>query len=189
LAYSVWSVIFGETPSSSKWNILGANDASLRDGTGILINNNQAIQAAQAGGSAKDLIKLATDDILRLSQVRTQTDNSDSIASATSENILLQLGWGQIIGVAATSMQETVTFPTAFGTILGVVVSLTAAKSTPAASAITGLDTEEGGGAGWSVSASDITTSNFNLTYARNTGNFSASIYYGYSWIAWGTKS
>lgn len=35
MAYSVWSVVFGEQPSAAKWNILGANDASFNDGTGI----------------------------------------------------------------------------------------------------------------------------------------------------------
>ncbi len=27
MAYSSWSVVFGETPSAAKWNILGTNDA------------------------------------------------------------------------------------------------------------------------------------------------------------------
>lgn len=33
--YTAWSVVFGEQPSTSKWNILGTNDASFADGTGI----------------------------------------------------------------------------------------------------------------------------------------------------------
>lgn len=35
MAYQTWSVIFGEQPSAAKWNILGTNDASFNDGTGI----------------------------------------------------------------------------------------------------------------------------------------------------------
>lgn len=35
MAYASWSVVFGEQPTASKWNILGANDASFNDGTGI----------------------------------------------------------------------------------------------------------------------------------------------------------
>lgn len=27
MAYATWSVVFGEQPSASKWNILGTNDA------------------------------------------------------------------------------------------------------------------------------------------------------------------
>lgn len=35
MAYVAWSVVFGETPSASKWNILGTNDSSFNDGSGI----------------------------------------------------------------------------------------------------------------------------------------------------------
>ena len=43
MAYAAWSVTFGEQPSAAKWNILGTNDASFNDGTGIGTN---AIAAA-----------------------------------------------------------------------------------------------------------------------------------------------
>lgn len=35
MGYVAWSVVFGEQPSASKWNILGSNDASFNNGTGI----------------------------------------------------------------------------------------------------------------------------------------------------------
>lgn len=35
MSYTAWSVVFGEQPSAAKWNILGTNDASFNDGTGI----------------------------------------------------------------------------------------------------------------------------------------------------------
>lgn len=35
MSYNSWSVVFGEQPSAAKWNILGANDASFNDGTGL----------------------------------------------------------------------------------------------------------------------------------------------------------
>lgn len=35
MAYTSWSVVYGEQPSAAKWNILGTNDASFNDGTGI----------------------------------------------------------------------------------------------------------------------------------------------------------
>jgi hypothetical protein len=38
MAYASWSVTFGEQPSASKWNILGTNDASFNDGTGIAVS-------------------------------------------------------------------------------------------------------------------------------------------------------
>lgn len=36
MSYQVWSVVYGEQPSASKWNILGNNDISFNDGTGII---------------------------------------------------------------------------------------------------------------------------------------------------------
>lgn len=44
MAYVAWSVVFGETPSASKWNILGTNDQGFNDGTAIgagVIGNSQ----------------------------------------------------------------------------------------------------------------------------------------------------
>lgn len=35
MAYTFWSVVFGEQPSASKWNILGTNDAGFKDGSNI----------------------------------------------------------------------------------------------------------------------------------------------------------
>lgn len=49
MAYTAWSVSFGEQPSAAKWNILGTNDASFNDGTGIGTN---AIAAASLSTSA-----------------------------------------------------------------------------------------------------------------------------------------
>lgn len=36
MAYAAFSVVFGETPSASKWNILGTNDAAFNSGGGVL---------------------------------------------------------------------------------------------------------------------------------------------------------
>lgn len=35
MSYNAWSVVFGEVPTDTKWNILGSNDDSFNDGTGI----------------------------------------------------------------------------------------------------------------------------------------------------------
>jgi len=35
MAYTAWSVVFGEQPTAAKWNQLGANDAGFKDGTNI----------------------------------------------------------------------------------------------------------------------------------------------------------
>lgn len=44
MAYASWSVVFGEQPSASKWNILGSNDASFNDGTGIAADAITGVQ-------------------------------------------------------------------------------------------------------------------------------------------------
>lgn len=49
MGYAAWSVVFGEQPSAAKWNILGTNDSSFNDGTGIGTN---AIAAASLATSA-----------------------------------------------------------------------------------------------------------------------------------------
>ena len=33
MAYTAWSVVFGEQPTAAKWNQLGQNDAGFKDGT------------------------------------------------------------------------------------------------------------------------------------------------------------
>ena len=49
MAYSPWSVSFGEQPTADKWNMLGTNDASFNDGTGIGTN---AVSAASLATNA-----------------------------------------------------------------------------------------------------------------------------------------
>lgn len=51
MAYASWSVVFGEQPSAAKWNILGTNDASFNDGTGIDWANVGGTGAGVVNGS------------------------------------------------------------------------------------------------------------------------------------------
>jgi len=60
MAYASWSVVFGEQPSAAKWNILGTNDASFNNGTGIannVIGSSQlkATQSDSTPGSLNDI--------------------------------------------------------------------------------------------------------------------------------------
>jgi hypothetical protein len=45
MAYAAWSVIAGEQPTTSKWNILGTNDASFNDGSGLAFTTNNVVPA------------------------------------------------------------------------------------------------------------------------------------------------
>lgn len=69
MAYATWSVSFGEQPSAAKWNILGTNDASFNDGTGIGTN---AIAAASLKTNA-----------IKLGYVEKTTNFQASVTSAT----------------------------------------------------------------------------------------------------------
>lgn len=46
MAYASWSVVFGEQPTATKWNILGTNDASFNDGTGIADDKIEPVHLA-----------------------------------------------------------------------------------------------------------------------------------------------
>lgn len=52
MAYTSWSVTFGEQPSAAKWNILGTNDASFNDGTGFTSGALGSVNSSLANGIA-----------------------------------------------------------------------------------------------------------------------------------------
>lgn len=67
MSYQVWSVVFGEQPSASKWNILGSNDASFNDGTGIaddkILTRHILQNNVTAAKLATNAIKLGKTDV------------------------------------------------------------------------------------------------------------------------------
>ena len=160
-------------------NVDNTSDATERAATATLTNKTLTTPTIeQINNSAAPGVKL---------QLRTQTDNANSIASATTAGVFVQYGWGQSVGNNTASFADSVTFPTAFTTVLGVTISLGAAKSTPGAAAnITGMDVEFVGASGLQPQWSDVTTSGFTANLGRVSGAFSDGVFYGYSWIAWG---
>lgn len=61
MAYASWSVVFGEQPSASKWNILGTNDAAFNNGTGIpSVNSAAAYVATSQSTTSTSFTDLAT---------------------------------------------------------------------------------------------------------------------------------
>ena len=115
MSYSAWSVIFGEVPSAAKWNILGSNDASFNDGTGIgtdavrssslyygLIRNRQ-------GGSTGDA---------------TWASSGTSNTATDAKDVFVQAG-----SIAVAANPTTVTFPTAFNQVPLVIAGTGSANS------------------------------------------------------------
>lgn len=115
---------------------------------------------------------------------RTQTDNANTIASATTAGLIVQYGWGQINGNGTANITDTVTFPTAFTTLLGVMVSTGGNSIGTAAniSGLTGAIPSTFSDTGWY----NATNTGFTAQQIRSTGTFVAGNYYGYSWVAWG---
>jgi len=117
-------------------------------------------------------------------QLNTQTDNSNSITSATTAGVYMQMGWAQIAGNGSTPLDQTITFPTAYTTLYGVsatFIGATAADSTAATSVI---DLEVGSGTIWASTYAQSTTA---VTLRLgSTGTFATTRFYAVSWIAWG---
>lgn len=78
MAYVAWSVVFGEQPTAAKWNILGTNDASFHDGTGI---DDDAILTRHVLDANITTNKLSTSAI-NLGYAET-TSNQAALTSAT----------------------------------------------------------------------------------------------------------
>lgn len=81
MAYVAWSVVFGEQPTAAKWNILGTNDASFNDGTGIA---DDAILARHIANLAVSNPQMAADTFLweKLASV-TLGSAGDTLSSGT----------------------------------------------------------------------------------------------------------
>ncbi len=114
-----------------------------------------------------------------------QTDNSNTIASVSGVPIKVQFGWGQVQGNNSLSVNDAVTFPVAFTTVLGVNVSAIGAKVTTSATSITDLTAQYGVGQIDAV-AEVVTTTGFNCNLQRAVSALASTVFYGYSWIAWG---
>ncbi len=158
-------------------NVDNTSDATKNSATATLTNKTLTTPTiAQINNSTAPGVKL---------QLRTQTDNSDTVSSATTAGVYVQYGWGQVVGNGTATIAETVTLPTAFTTPLGVQVTLLGAK-VGVATDVTGLNLNLTGAIGYTYGADSLTTTNFRATLNRNTGTFGATVYYGYAWVAWG---
>ena len=107
------------------------------------------------------------------------TTNSDQ------SGITPQFGWGFILGDNTNIIEETLTFPTAFSTILSVHVSLLGVKSGSDPANIGEL-TIELDASGFMIAGSDITTSGCLVTMSRTASTFGSTARWGYSWVAYG---
>jgi len=109
--------VYGEVPSAAKWNILGANDASFNDGTGI---GTDAVRSSSLYYG-----------LVRNRQGSTTGDNSwqtpgTNNTATDAKNVFIQCG--SVNSNAGADV--TVTFPTAYTQIPIVVASVSGATLT-----------------------------------------------------------
>ena len=83
MAYTSWSVSFGEQPSASKWNILGTNDASFNDGTGIASGVITANKLASAISSSNQVTTSGT---------TTSTSYTSTLSGSSAPSVSVTVG-------------------------------------------------------------------------------------------------
>jgi len=176
----VWTA--GDTVTEAKLDAMVANDQAedAHAANGYIANNNVSYKGKNSGGTAKDLMKLGTDDVLLLSQIRHQGKTTN----ATKENVTIEYGWSFIQGDGANpDGTKLITLPTAFSANPIVVISaLGAATGVP--TSITDFTTKS---AATFATTEDLTLSDFLARVYNSSGaNLSSTRYYGFSWIAIG---
>lgn len=117
-------------------------------------------------------------------QLNTQTDNSNSISSATTAGLYIQTGWGQFAGNGTATQTETVTFPTAFTTVYSLQVTFVGATAADSTAATSITDLEVASGTIWGR-AHGISTTNAVMGLGTS-GTFASTRFYAYSWTAIG---
>ena len=88
MAYATWSVVFGEQPSASKWNILGTNDAFFYTYTGEGTNAIQQMVYNTDSAVATGTTTIPDDDTIPQNTEGTQF-MSQAITPKSATNILI----------------------------------------------------------------------------------------------------
>lgn len=163
MAYTSWSVVFGEQPSAAKWNILGTNDAYFD--TSITTLNGLI-------GS------VGTDTVLNNIPYQSNTSNS------VRDSVLIQHGYGVIVAGAAASFTETVTFPTAYDSI-PIVICCAGGDDTAGSTTLGAGGNED---QSFHVRPISVTSTNF-VANGRALANWAASTTQFYHWISIGVNT
>ena len=122
----------------------------------------------------------------RLGPVNYQTNNS---TNTTKSNVVVQTGWGWVVGNGSSPITKAITFPLALDSIMSVTISGAGAKASSDPAALTDLVTGYGGDAsGWE--AYSITTAGFTAKLGAISGqSLSATNRYAFMWTAMGVKN
>jgi len=144
----------------------------------LTLDNNQPLLHSGTSGTARASVNIGTDNFLRLNQVPYQSNTTNS----ARENVLVEHGWGFIIGNGGVA-SETVTFQNTFASTPIIIAQTIGAIGT---ATVPDDPNDFTSRVDNKTSVNTTTTTNFVIAFASAT---SAAFYYGYSWIAIGVKS
>lgn len=148
--------------------------------TAIQLDNNAYLQALNASATTKNLIKLHSDNYMRMAQLPRQDDTSNS----TKEDVLIQYGYGVMATGVASSKTEVITFPVAY-TSVPIVVLQYGGDDTAGATTLGAGGQEDQTAYGYATS---VTTTTF-VARLTSTGNWAAGTTAFYHWVAIGEKA
>lgn len=144
MAYVAWSVVFGEQPSAAKWNILGTNDASFNDGTGI--GAGVITPVKRAGGFKIAGITVAGTGSLAVTGVGFQPKFLEIYTLPATASTVMETGYGATDGTAqfstATRADQDSSDASVQSNTTGCLLAITTNAITLVAASITSFDTD-----------------------------------------------
>lgn len=155
---------------------------TVANGAASISNANITDSRSQTGSNAISTAAQA----YRLGPVNYQTNNS---TNTTKSNVVVQTGWGWVVGNGSSPITKAVTFPLALDSIMSVTISGAGIKASSDPTVLTDLVTGYGGDAsGWE--AHSITTAGFTAKLGAVSGqSLSAANRYAFMWTAMGVKN
>lgn len=156
MAYAAFSVVFGEQPSAAKWNILGTNDASFNDGTGI----------GDATITPDHLATGAATAVVATSQTTTSSSYTDLATVGPAVTVTIGAN-----GIALVSVSVRASTSTTGGAFMSYAVTgaTTTAASTPL-SVGTASTTAVRGGIAFLITGLAAGSTTFTAKYSVTTG-------------------
>jgi hypothetical protein len=98
MSFQTWSVVYGEQPSASKWNILGTNDQSFNDGSGLAFTTNNVVPANALATNAITL------GYAQITAGAISTSNAGSAVSGLTTTVIIPSG-GRKVKITAYTYQ------------------------------------------------------------------------------------
>ncbi len=120
--------------------------------------------------------------------VRTAVLKQDNTTNTYKNNSVILTGWGFKVGSGSNPDSETITFGITFATVPILVANFAGRSDTATPDTLDDFSAggQEGGNTTLVCSPSSISTTGATIWFGRSSGNFSATSYYAYTWIAIG---